>query len=277
MEGNAQNGSAAAPQNPTGGGSGPANPSGGSVVSDSISIPRSEYDKLSRHGDQVKGFQPFYEKAKAFGIKSAEDFDKYDPYFKTMQELERRGIKPDMLQRMYSDDANADLNGGDSKQQFDPGKLREELMGEVRKEMAGKEWEQLTAKEKDYVEQALREFYGDEQVDDWSKYQMKLAFERHLDSSRELYPKDHPLHGSHLKPFGESEAKKAVEHFRAEKAKYAGSAMKDKADAVNRAKPKVSTPAGMPANQGPAKNEGTKRTANQEMDDAVAEILKSSR
>ena len=273
MEGNAQNGTAAAPQNPANSGTGPANPSGGANASDNFSIPRSEYDRLVRHGEQVKGFQPFYEKAKAFGISRAEDFDKYDPYFKTIQELEKRGVKPDMLSRMYSQDAEDDLGGGKQSQQIDPTKLREELMGEVRKEMAGKEWEQLTAREKDYVEQALKEFYGDETVDDWSKYQMKMAFERHLDANREFYPKDHPLYNDRLKPYGESEAKKAVEHFKAEKARFAGEAMKAKADAVNKAKPKVSTPAGSSPSQGPAKNEGTKKTAGQDLDDAVLEAL----
>jgi hypothetical protein len=272
VNGNAAAGSTLPGGNAGGGQSQPG--AGGGGNADMMSIPRSEYDKLSRYGEQVKGFQPFVEKFKNYGIQRPEDFDKLDPYYKSMQELEKRGVKPDALSRIYSQEADDELaNGRGSEQNLDPKKLREELMGEMRKEMATNEWKSLSAKEKDYVDMALRDVLGDEQVDEMSKSVYRRAVSNYLEEIREMYPEGHPLRDTHLQPLSENHAKKAVEYFKSERSKYAGEAMKNKADAVNKAKPKHSTPAGSATNQGPAKNDDTKRTARSELDEDVAEIM----
>lgn len=239
--------------NTNGGGSAQANPNaGGSGGSgDSISIPRSEYDKFVRYGEQVKGFQPFFEKAKGFGIQRPEDFDRLTPYHQTMTELEKRGIKADQLQRMFSADADADLGKGD-KPEFDPAAFEKQLESKFERKLAEKEWQTMTAKEKDYVDAALRDVLGDEKVDEMTKSVYRGAVENWLDKNREMYPESHPLHGSHLQPLTEAQAKKAAEYFKAEKAKYAGAAAANKADAAiaSEGKKPPSSAAGRSGGQG---------------------------
>jgi hypothetical protein len=266
VNGNAAAGSTLPGGNAGGGQSQPG--AGGGGNADMMSIPRSEYDKLSRYGEQVKGFQPFVEKFKNYGIQRPEDFDKLDPYYKSMQELEKRGVKPDALSRIYSQEADDELaNGRGSEQNLDPKKLREELMGEMRKEMATNEWKSLSAKEKDYVDMALRDVLGDEQVDEMSKSVYRRAVSNYLEEIREMYPEGHPLRDTHLQPLSENHAKKAVEYFKAERTKYAGSASAAKADAVIAAEKKgVSSSAGRTGGGGGPKNNGKQRPEDKEAD-----------
>lgn len=240
-------GSTATTTPPQGGSVQPAQPTG-----DSISIPRADYDKYIRYSEQVKGIQPFFEKAKAFGIKSPEDFDRYDPYFKTAKTLEERGIKPDMLGRMFSAEAEADLADKGNDPQFDQKKFREELMSEFRKESAVKEWSDLTKREKEHVDAILKEIHGEEQVDGWTRAMHERAVRDFLNENREDYPKEHPLHGQYLQPIGETHRAKAIEWFKAEKAKHAGQQKAAKADAAIASEKKGATPpAGRSGNNGP--------------------------
>lgn len=266
------------------GGAAGSTPSGGSVASgqaqpattggDSISLPRAEYEKYIRYGEQVKGFQPFYEKAKNFGISRAEDFDKFDPYYKSMQQLEKRGIKPDALARIYSDEAEQEL-GKPEQQSFDPAKFEKDITSKIERQFAEREWDSLTKKEAEYVDAALRDIMGDEKVDDMSKAMYRRAVANYLDEIREMYPKDHPLHDSRLQPIGEAHAKKAVEFFKAEKAKYAGSASAAKADAAIAAEKKgVTASAGRSGGNGaPEKKPRLPGYRNEQEEAAEAEKL----
>ncbi len=190
-------------------------------------VPESDWAAAERNREVAAGSKAFWEKAKGYGITKAEDFDQFGPAIKAMRD---RKIDPSMFSRAFSPEADEDL--GREAKAFDPDSFREELRNEWRTEQATNEWKAMTAKEKDVVETALRDFYGDEQVDDWSRHQFKLAVSKWLDDNREMYPKDHPLHDKYLQPVNESHAKKAVEYFKAEKAKYAGAASASKADAA---------------------------------------------
>lgn len=209
---------------------------------------KDEYDTFKRQAEQYNGVKPYWEKGSKYGLKSVEDWDRFGPVLETLNK--RKEIDPRQLAAMLSDEADADL-GSDNKPAFDPVKYREETMSEVRRELATKEWEQLSAREKDHVDAALKDIFGDDTVDDMTKSVYRMAAERWLDQNRELYPKDHPLHGQYLKPFGESEAKKAAEFFKAEKAKHAGASKAAKADAAIAAEKKgVTTTAGRSGGNG---------------------------
>jgi hypothetical protein len=260
---------------------------GGGMNGDSVSIPRSEYDKLSRYGEQVKGFQPFVEKFKNYGIQRPEDFDRLDPYYKSMQELEKRGIKPDALSRIYSQDADDDLSGdgrAGERSSFDPKEFEKTFEAKMERKLAEREHDSLTKKEAEYVDTALKEFFGDEEVDGMSQYAYRRAVNDYLKELRSkadnLYPPGHPLHDYDFKPLNESHAKLAVEHFKAEKAKYAGSAAAAKADAAIRSEKKgVSSSAGRSGGGGAPKNEGKKRSEDKEADEITKnyEAIKARR
>lgn len=262
----------------TGTGTAPTTPATGqgqpapTQPSDSISIPRSEYETYVRNNERLKGADTFYKKANAFGFKSTEDFDAFKPKYDTLTALEKRGFTHDKLGRMFSEEAEADLAGTQHQPSFDPAKFKDELRSEWRKETAMSEYDNLTKAESKYVDDALREILGDEKVDDFNKSAYKMAVERWLDQNRELYPKDHPLASERLQPFGEANAKKAVEHFKKLRADAAGSSMKNKADAANKRTPTPS-PAGNSGGQGKPKDEPSRKTAAQEIEDSVADVF----
>lgn len=265
-------GNAAGSTPPSGNTGGQPNPASNA---DTVSIPRSEYDKLSRYGEQVKGFQPFHQKATSYGIKSAEDFDRYDPWFKQIGTLEKKGIKADMLARMFSDDADADLNDKKADQPaFDPVKYKAEILAEFRKEKALDEFRSGLLKEKEYAENALREVYGDEEVDDWTKEQRRLAIERYMDSNRDPYPEDHPLRNdAGYQPLSEKQMKSAVEYFKKRATEAKGQSMKNKADAAIGGKTKPAVPAGNGKNMGKPKNESSNKSPREEIDDLVEQAM----
>jgi len=242
---------------------------------DVVSIPRSEYDKLARYGDQVKGFQPYREKAAALGFKSAEDFDAFAPKHKTISELEKKGWTVDRLARLLGDEADDDVREKETKgPQFDPAKFEQELLGKFRKESAQKEYESLTAKEKDHYDAVLRDVLGDEKVDDMGKFLYRQAIENLSWGVRENYPKDHPLAGM-PEPFGEKHAAKLVEQIRAEKAKYAGASMKDKADAaLQKSKQAPPSTAGRSGRQGePTKNKSNGLPTREQLEEVARAVV----
>lgn len=274
-----ENGNGAAGSTPPSGNTGgQSNPASNADV---VSIPRQEYDKLARYGDQVKGFQPFHQKATAYGFKSAEDFDRFDPWLKQIQTLEKRGVKADMLARMFNDEADSDLNEEKDQPAFDREAFKKEreafkkeIMSEYRKEAAMTEFKNLTAKEKDYAENALKDIYGEDEVDDWTKEQRRLAIERYMDSKRDVYPENHPLHKDvYLQPLSEKQMKDAVEYFKKRTDEAKGQTMKQRADAAIAAKKKPPTAAGNGAGQGKPKNESSNKSPRDEIDDLVEKAM----
>lgn len=230
METNGGNAAGSTPS--TNGQSQPANPGSGFSIPDGHALVRKdEYDSYRRQAEQYNGVKPYWEAGSKYGFKSADDFSKREPWFKQFDTLEKRGIKPDMLERMFSGEADQDLGRGE-KPDFDPEKFSRELESKFEQKMAAKEWEAMTAKEKDYVDSALRDYFGDDEVDDMTKTVYRSAVERFLDTNRSLYEKGHPLYETHLKPHDESIAKKAVEYFKKMKNDSAGKSAAAKADAV---------------------------------------------
>lgn len=229
---------------------------------DMVSVPRSEYDKMTRYGDQVKGFQPYHQRASAAGFKTAEDFDRFDPWLKQIAMLEKRGVKADMLGRMFSDDADADLNDGKKEQpEFDRDAFKKEIMAEYRKEAAMSEFKSLSAKEKDYVAQAMKDIYGEDAVDEWTAEQRRYSLSHYMDSKRDTYPTDHPLHKDvYLQPFSEKQVKDAVEYFKKRATEAKGKSMAEKADAVIASEGKKAPPsAGKSGGNGAPTNNTEKR------------------
>lgn len=263
-------------ENPASNPSTPSTNGQASGAQGSFSIPdghvlarKDEYDGYRRSAEQYIGVKPYYEKGSKLGFKSAEDFDRWAP---VIDVASRKKLDPRQIAAMFSDEADADL-GKQEQPQFDPEKYKAEIMGEWRKESAVKEFQSLSAKEKDYVDTALRDMLGDDQVDDMTKSMYRRAVNDWMNENRELFPKEHPLHNDYLQPYNEGLAKKAVEYFKAEKTKAAGAGMAAKADAALGGKPKPSTPAGNGGGQGKPKNEPTKQSVSQDISDSVSKIF----
>lgn len=196
---------------------------------DMVSIPRGEYDKMTRYGDQVRGFQPFHQKAQAFGFKSAEDFDN-NPWLKQIQTLEKRGVKADMLGRMFSDEAEADLNDNSKAPAIDLDKRDAELMNKWRREQAEEQWRSGISNERKIFEAAAAELKAE--FPDVPPFLLNDAIVGRAEQIRELYDEKHPLHKDYAKPHDDNFKTKLSGYYKAEKAKFAGESMKAKADAT---------------------------------------------
>lgn len=252
--------------------SGQGQPGGGASfnVPDGYVLARKdEHESYRRQAEQYNGVKPYYEKGSKYGLKSAEDFDRFGPVLET---LNKRGIDPRQLAAMLSGEADDETEQA-KQRQFDPEKFREEIRGEFRRESAVKEWTDLSAKEKDHVDAALKEFYGEEEVDGWTRAMHTRAANHYLNEIREEYPKGHPLHGEYLQPIGESHRAKLVEYMKAERAKHSGEAMRAKADAAIRQKPNA-TSAGNSGGQGKPKQEpSVRKSVTEDISDAIDGIL----
>lgn len=204
-------------------------------------VTESDWAAAERNRESAAGAKQLHERVKKWGFNSLDDIEPLVPAIQTIRD---RKIDPAMFSRSFSPDADADIEGGGERQpQFDPKKFEQDFEAKMERKLAEREWESMTKREKEYVDLALRDAIGDEKVDEMSKSMYRMAIERWLDVNRDIYPKGHPLHESHLQPLNETHAKKAVEWFNSERTKYAGSAVADKADAVIAAEKKGATSA----------------------------------
>ncbi len=249
MADNAGNPAAPVTPAPAPSGAGPGNPGGFGVPEGYILARKDEVDTYRRQSDQYNGVKPYYERGAKLGIKSAEDFDRYAPVFET---LTKRGIDPKRFAAMFTDDAEKDLGGNkDGAPRFDPAEFEKAQDAKWERKLAEREWSDLTKREKEHVDAALRDFLGDAEVDELTKAGYRAMANNFMNDNRELYPEGHPLRKDLPQPFNESLAKKAVEYLKAEKARYAGAAMANKADAVIASDKKPSSSAGKGGGNGP--------------------------
>jgi hypothetical protein len=211
-------------------------PSGHRLVSDD------DYGKFTRYEQQVRGFQPFYEKATKLGFKSPEDFDRYAPAIDT---LNKRKIDPKVLASMFEED-QPEAGGKNAQPTIDIDEIRKSARDDARMEAYKIRHEDAVANDPKIVDAAVRKFLGDGEHDDYTKAVTSSALARWMEDNRPLYPKGHPLAETALAPFSSELADKAIAHFNELKAKQKGAELAAAAkDAVSgQTRPKVPTIAG---------------------------------
>lgn len=211
-------------------------PSGHRLVSDD------DYGKYTRYEQQVRGFQPFYDKATKLGFKSAEDFDRFAPAIET---LNKRKIDPKALAAMFADE-EPEAGGKSTQPSIDIDEIRKSAREDARLEAYKIRHEDAISNDSKVVEQAVAKFLGEGEHDEYTQALTTSAISRWMEENRTSYPNGHPLADQFLAPFSSELAGKAIEHFNTLKAKQKGAelAAAAKDAAGGQTKPKVPTVAG---------------------------------
>lgn len=202
--------------------------------------PKADMERYSRYEQQVRGFEPLYQKLNKSGIKSAEDWAAYEPLISTARD---RKIDAKAFASMFSPEAEADLKTKGSEG-LDIETLRSQIKNEVFDEVYKDRHEEARKGDDSIIEKAFSRVLGDGEHDEYTKSVTKYAVSQYLKDNRITYPEGHRLHGKFLAPITQEQADKAVEYFTGLKAKQKGTEMEERAKAANSVKPKTGTPAG---------------------------------
>lgn len=206
-------------------------------------VPEGDLQTLRRHEQSVRGFQPLYDRLSKAGIKSADDWARYEPDFQT---ISRRGLKPGSIAAMFSDEAEQDLGeqGLPKAPSFDLAELKKQIMDETRVETYTLTHNEQRKNDSKVIESALSKVIGEDPSDDYTKELVKRAVTNFLEDNRPTYPDGHPLASKYLAPLSQEMADKAVSHFAELKARQKGADMNAAATAANTVVKKTPTVAG---------------------------------
>ena len=219
-----------------------------------------DIQRWQRIEQQWKGAQPFIEKARSSGLKSAEDIDKWAPVFgkikdhgafnRAWEPEPQEEAKPlteqrwlEMMEKREAEKARADAE--------------KNHWSEYDGEMAAFE----QAKIDEILKDAPKEF----------REMARLAAIGKYHSSREPYPEGHPLHGQPvMRPVGKDGLggiqKMLTDHYSALTKHFQGSHLAAVADAASKPQSQ-GTPAGQQANSGkPGNNKDTGTRAERTRD-----------
>ncbi len=252
---------------PTGGG-------GFQVPDGQMLVSKTDWEGAQREAAKVKGFTPFYERAKKLGFEKPEDFDSFEPVVQTIRE---RKIDPKGFSSMFSREAEDELRGGDKPQaQFDAEKFKAELKAEGRKERAMEQRDEGFKSLPKLVDSALGEWFKDnKKATNFDKGVMKRAFTDFLWENCDRYPDDHPLKGEPA-PFTESHVKKALEYFAKERTDAQASGMVAKGDAALNTKAKPASSAGPGGGQGGPKDDDSRKTPKETLEESIERRLEGA-
>lgn len=202
-------------------------------------VTNDDHTRFTSYENQVKGFKPLYDRLAKSGIKSEKDWDSFEPIVKTARD---RKIDGKAFSSMFSTEADADLNGGQTNQpqQIDLAKLREEMKAETATELHSILYSREREGDAKALENALGKMLGEGEHDAYTKELAKQAVSNYLWEIRGSYPEGHPLAGK-VMPLTQDMAEKAVAHFTALKAQNAG---KDLAEKAKQAAEGASRPSG---------------------------------
>jgi len=205
-------------------------------------ISKSDYERYQRYEQQVRGFTPLYEKLTKAGIKSVDDWGKYEPAIETFKS---RKMDPRAFAASFSDEAERDLNGGTSQpQQVDLAKLREEMEQSFSTRIEERFHGDARKGDNAVVDAAINKILGEGDHDDFQKELTKRAVVGWLEENRPSYPDGHPLAGKYLAPLTPDLAEKAVAYYSGLRTKQAGADLANKAAQAAKPVQKVGTVGG---------------------------------
>lgn len=213
-------------------------PIGYSLVSDA------DLQQYRRHGEQVRGFEPFRQTLEKSGIKSVDDWNRYEPIVKTAQQ---RKLDAKQFAAMFEQEPAQTGTGGGGSQSIDIEALRKQITEEATNGALDK-WAQEThdqarAGDEKMVEAALNKILGEGEHNEVAKERAKWQAVGWLEQNRQTYPAGHRLSGKALMPITQELVDKAAKYFGDLEAKAKGANMADRATAVNAPK-KVGSAAG---------------------------------
>lgn len=206
-------------------------PTGYSLVSES------DLQSYRRHEQSVRGFQPLYERLSKAGIKSVDDWSKYEPDF---QALGKKGLKPGSLAAMFGEDADDDLNGKQPKpaQNIDIDQLRKQFEDGAESKIQETLYERDRANDDKIIDHALTKVLGDDPADEWERERTKGYIEAWMWTNRGTYPDGHKLAGRPVLLTQEL-ADKLVKHATDRKAAAVGADKAAKAAEAAKRKPPI--------------------------------------
>lgn len=201
-----------------GGGSGFQVPDGYDLV------PKTEREASRRYEQQVRGFQPLYERLSKAGIKSEKDWDGYEPLISTAK---ARKIDAKQFAAMFSDEAEQDLkgtgkgggSGAGAGGGFDIEDLRKQAREEARGEFYNLSHEQASKGNEKVIAAAVDKFLGTPATGqahtEYDKAVARGAVKAWMEDpvNRPLYPEGHPLRDKAFAPFDETTADSCLKHF----------------------------------------------------------------
>lgn len=203
-----------------------------------------QLDAYRRSEEQVRGFQPLYQKLTKAGIKSEKDWDAWDPLISTAK---ARKINAAQFAAMFSEEADADIRGGGDKGKgggagaggggggFDIEDLRKQAREEARGEFYTLNHEQASKGNEKVIAAAVDKFLGDGEHTDYDKAVARGAVKAWMEDpvNRPLYSEGHPLRDKAFAPFDESNAAACLKHFADLKAQQKGKDMTAAAKAAS--------------------------------------------
>lgn len=163
---------------------------------------REENASLQREAAKVKGFQPFYEKAKTYGFDKPESFDEYGPIVKAVRE---RGVTSQDFLRAFGQakDENPEQSASMTIKDVEAmlgTKLAEHEKKIIREQAEKEKTNGFTSDYSEMSEAKIAEALGSGVPDPFKKAAVKLVMQDYYERCK-FYPEGHPLAGT-LAPGG---------------------------------------------------------------------------
>lgn len=214
-------------------------------------VPVSEYETLSRNNERLKGADAFVRSARELGFEKPDDFGKWKDTFGAFK---KRGLTPEQLNRVFSDQAAEPEGDHRHQQQFDPESFEKSIMSKMEFKSAEKDHQAAFSREQDLIKDAVNDLV-DEGASEFEKKRWALTLRAALDDARDLYPEGHPLREKYVvQPLTKAHAEKVVAAFKKEieesQAASKASDITSKADKFKAATKKPPTVAGPGTGQG---------------------------
>lgn len=268
------NGNASASGQPTGGA--PTSGGGGFTVPDGYELtPKGYRDQAEQWRATASGATKFYQTASKFGLKDEDSLNKWGGVFETAN---KRKLTPAQVRALLAAEEDGQEQAQLGRQpEFDPEEFKKEMENKFIRQRYELEHRESLKGEQQLLQEALKEFYGDEQPDEYQSEVTRRAMLHWLEENRPTYPSGHPLANDYLAPIGKDHTGKASAFFRSLREKAKGAAASAKADATLKAGGKQPPLNGTKAGQGKATESPARRPDGKPAIEAVEAAIAARR
>lgn len=244
-------GNSAAPATVTAPAAAPGSPAEFKVPSGYRLTPESEYESLSRTAQKGRDADRWFGTAKELGFEKPEDLGKWKDTFGAFR---KRGLTPEQLSRVFSDQASEPESEHRAQQQFDPETFEKSIMSKMEFKSAEKDHQSAFSREQELIKDAVNDLV-EEGASEFEKKRWSLTLRAALDDARDVYPEGHPLREKYVvQPLTKAHAERVVAAFKKEieesQAASKASDITSKADKFKAATKKAPTVAGPGTGQG---------------------------
>lgn len=202
-----------------------------------VLVDRAEYETHKRYEEQVKGFTPFYERARKTGFTKPEDFDGVEPLLKTLKE---RKLTPEQARRAFFEEIGQDdpqKNGDGGQPAFDQAAFEAGLERKFDVKLASKDHESAVKSIPAMLETSAKEALGKGATEyDIKNFQRALTAElvahREANPQKHMYPDGHPLRDSKWAPYSKEVVAEVVTALKKERADFEAAKKVKTAEAI---------------------------------------------